>query len=102
MSFFANYQTDILNQALIIIIALGVYYNLWSSTKAYGGLIGKAVRFLGVGMLFIVVAVMERILTNYGVIENSVNLGLAQDILNVLGLVFLGLGFSKLAAATKA
>lgn len=101
MSFFANYQTDILNQALIIIIALGVYYNLWSSTKTYGGLIGKAVRFLGVGMLFIVVAVMERILTNYGVIESSVNLGLAQDILNVLGLVFLGLGFSKLAAATK-
>lgn len=96
-----NSSTSLLIQALIAVIVVGVFYNLWTTTKVYGGIIGKAVRLLGFGMLFVTVAVIERVLINFSIIQNSANLAMAQDILNLIGLVLLALGFSKLAAATK-
>jgi len=89
-------------QAFIAIIIIGVFYNLWVTTRVYGGIIGRAVRFLGLGMLFVAVAVLERVLINFSIIANSPSLSLAQDSLSLLGLIMLGVGFSQLAAATKA
>jgi hypothetical protein len=94
-------QTTFIIQGLIIAIVLGVYYTLYVSTKLYGGLIGKAVRFIGIGMLFVTVTVLERVFINFGVLPNSIELSIVQDILNLLGLAFLGLGFSKLAQVNK-
>ena len=45
-------QTNLMIQALILVIIIGVFYNLWSSTKMYGGIIGSAIRLIGIGMLF--------------------------------------------------
>lgn len=94
-------ETNFIIQALIIAIVIGVYYSLYTSTKMYGGLIGTAVRYLGIGMLFITVVVLERIFINFGVIDSSVDIALIQDILSLVGLTFLALGFSKLAAVNK-
>ncbi|MDP4000701.1 MAG: hypothetical protein Q8P83_00440 [bacterium] len=94
-------ETNFIIQALIIAIVIGVYYSLYTSTKMYGGLIGTAVRYLGIGMLFITVVVLERIFINFGVIDSSVDIALVQDILSLIGLTFLALGFSKLAAVNK-
>ncbi len=94
-------EANLFIQAFIAIIIIGVFYNLWSSTKMYGGIIGSAIRLLGLGMLFITVAVIERILINFNIIVVSETLALAQDILNLAGLLLLGLGFSKLASASK-
>ena len=94
-------STNFIIQGLILAIVIGVYYNLYASTKVYGGLIGGAIRRLGVGMLFITVVVLERVFINFGVIEVTVSFVLVQDILTLIGLVFLGLGFSKLASANK-
>ncbi|MBX4205403.1 MAG: hypothetical protein KW788_04465 [Candidatus Doudnabacteria bacterium] len=88
-------------QGLVLVIIIGGFYSLYSSTKAYGGLIGKAIRFLGAGMLFIVISVIERILLNFQVFEPSMTMGLIQDAFTLLGVLFLGLGFSRLAAAAK-
>ena len=88
-------------QAFIAIIILGSFYNLWMSTKIYGGSIGKAIRFLGVGMMFVSISMIERILINFGIIHSDIDLALAQDILSLFGLMFLGLGFSKLASVAK-
>ena len=95
-------ETNLIIQGCIAVIIIGVFYNLWSSTKVYGGIIGKAIRLLGFGMLFITIGVIERVLINFHVIISTPDLALAQDILNLIGLVLLGLGFSKLASATKA
>jgi len=95
-------QTNVVIQGLLGIIILGVFTNIWNSTKAYGGIIGGAIRFLGFGMLFMSISVLERILINFQIIAISPNLSLAQDILSLLGLALLGIGFSRLAAATKA
>ena len=88
-------------QGLVAVIIIGAFYSLYSTTKSYGGLIGKAIRFLGVGMIFVVIAVIEKILLNFGVLQVSANLNFLQDGLNLLGILFLGLGFSRLAAAAK-
>ena len=88
-------------QGLVTVIIIGGFYSLYSSTKAYGGLIGKAIRLLGVGMLFVVIAVIEKILINFAIIQATTSVSAAQDIFNLLGILFLGLGFSKLAAAAK-
>lgn len=95
-------QENFIVQALIAVIIIGVFYNLYETTKAYGGLIGTAIRFLGIGMLFITIAVIEKVMINLGVLEVSQTLALLQDVLNMTGLLFLGLGFSKLASAAKA
>lgn len=88
-------------QGLIAAILIGVFYNVWASTKAYGGLIGKAIRFLGIGMLFITIAVIEKILINFSVVDATPNLNLVQDVLTLIGLFFLASGFSKLASIAK-
>jgi hypothetical protein len=95
-------QANLIIQGCLAVILIGVFYNLWSSTKMYGGLIGTAVRFLGLGMLFVTIGVIERIIINFNVVAGSANVALIQDVLTLIGLILLGIGFSKLAAATKA
>jgi hypothetical protein len=95
-------QTNLIIQGLVAVIILGTYYNLISSTKMYGGIIGKAVRQFGVGTLFVTLSIIETLLVTFGVIENSANLAIAQQIMNLIGLVALGLGFSTLVAGSKA
>ncbi len=97
----SNLPINFVVQGLVAVIVIGGLYSLYASTKAYGGLIGQAIRLLGVGMLFVVITVIEKIILNFGIIQNSANLGLAQDGFLLLGVLFLGLGFSRLAHAAK-
>lgn len=101
MSDFAS-QANLFIQICIGVIVVGAFYSLWTSSKIYGGIIGTAIRLFGLGMLFFTVAVFERLLVSFSIIQTSVNLTLAQELLDLLGLVFLGLGFLKLASARKA
>jgi len=94
-------EANLIIQGCITAIILGVFYNLWISTRAYGGIVGSAIRLLGLGMLFVTIAVIERLLINFAIVQTSANLAMAQDILSLIGLIFLGLGFSKLASASK-
>lgn len=94
-------QANLIIQGCVAAIVIGVFYNLWVTTKAYGGLIGKAVRYMGIGMLFITIEVIERIMVNFSILQNSANMSMVQDIMSLLALVFLGIGFSKLASITK-
>ena len=94
-------ETNFFIQGLLIAVMIGVFYNLMASTRAYGGIIGKALRLIGVGILFLSIAMIERSLVNFSVIESTLNSSLAQDMLSLLGLIFLGFGFSKLASSTK-
>ena len=88
-------------QGLLLAVMIGVVYNLMVTTRAYGGVVGHALRFVGIGVLFFSIAVIERSLVNFSIIESTLNASLAQDMLSLLGLVFSGIGFSKLARASK-
>ena len=94
-------QAGLLIQGFLVAILIGVFYNLWVSTKVYGGIIGLAVRLFGIGMLFITLSLIERVLINFGIIQSTPDLAMVQDIMSLIGLVFLGLGFSKLASGAK-
>jgi hypothetical protein len=100
MNDFTSY-TGVLTQGLIVVIILGMFYNLWNSTRIYGGLIGKAIRLLGLGTVFITLSIIEHLLVTFTVVENTTTIAIAQEIMNLFGIAFLGLGFSKLVSATK-
>lgn len=100
-SVFQSFSVDLVLQGLLAVIVIGVFYNLYTTTKVYGGIVGKAIRFFGLGMLFVVIAVLEKTLVTLGVLEPTLKLAFLQDVLNLLGLFFLGLGFSRLASAAK-
>ncbi|HEV8601504.1 MAG TPA: hypothetical protein VGQ87_02805 [Patescibacteria group bacterium] len=92
---------NILLQGFIAVILIGVFYNVWLTSKSYGGLIGHAIRYLGFGLLFVTLGVIEKILVTFQVIEFTINLSMLQDALTLIGLIFLALGFSKLASIAK-
>lgn len=93
---------NLLIQACMAVIVLGVFYNLWVSTKAYGGIVGTAVRLLGVGLVFFSLSSLEHALVTFNIVHLTYEVSILQDVLSLLGLSFLGLGFSKLAAGAKA
>ncbi len=88
-------------QGLIVAIIIGMFYTVWATTRAYGGIIGKSLRFLAFGILFISIAVIEKMLVNFNVLESTSTLSMVQDIMNLVGLGLLSWGFSKLAAASR-
>jgi len=93
--------------SLLLVTVIGVLYNLWKTTRAYGGIIGQGLRRFGFGIIFLSVEAIDRIAQNFGskdllesfapkyYIEN------VHDIILLLALFFLALGFSKLSSAVK-
>jgi hypothetical protein len=94
-------EANFIIQGLIFIVMIGVFYNLIVTTRAYGGIVGHAVRLVGIGIVFFSITTIERSLVNFSIIKPTLNASLAQDVLSILGLIFSGLGFSKLASSTK-
>lgn len=92
-------QANLFIQICLGVIVVGVFYSLWSSSKVYGGIIGTAIRLFGIGVVFFTVAVFERLLVSFSIIQTSINVALAQSVFDLMGLIFLGWGFWKLASA---
>lgn len=92
---------------LLIATVIGVLFNLWKTTRAYGGIIGQGLRRFGFGIIFLSVEAMDRIAQNFGsrdLLENFVPryyIENVHDVLLLLALFFLALGFSKLSSAVK-
>ncbi|HEX9502743.1 MAG TPA: hypothetical protein VF974_00260 [Patescibacteria group bacterium] len=93
--------TNLFIQGCIAVVLIGVFYNFMITTKAYGGIVGKAIRLLGIGIIFFSLSAIEHALVNFSIIKPTLQSAILQDIMSLIGLVFLGLGFSKLASGTK-
>lgn len=90
---------NILIQVLVAVIVIGVIYNLWQTTKAYGGLIGSALKWIGLGMLLFSFGALERSATLLGfTLKNG---SLIQDLVLLCGLFFSAIGFSQLTKISK-
>jgi hypothetical protein len=87
--------------SLIVAILIGMFYVIWITTKAYGGVIGRSLRLFGFGILFISIAVIEKMLINFTVLPNTAEISLVQDVFTLTGLIILAFGFTKLAAASR-
>ena len=90
-------------QILFLIIILGVISSLWRTTRAYGGLIGSALRWIGVGMVFFSLESLDRVLGNLSVVNSisTANAEMWHNVILLLGLVFSAIGFSKLTKIAK-
>jgi hypothetical protein len=92
---------NLIIQGMMLAIMIGMFYVVWKTTHAYGGIIGHSIRLLGFGILFISIAVIEKMLVNFAVIEDGPTVSMIQDVVNLVGLALLAWGFKKLATATK-
>lgn len=93
-------------QGLVLVIIIGVVYTLWETTKAYGGSIGAALKWIGVGIVFFSVEAFDRIFGALGDFSFVSSLEVADPALVhngllLLGLLFSGIGFSKLTRVAK-
>ena len=90
-------------QILFVIIVLGVFYNLWRTTKAFGGLIGTALKWIGVGMLFFAIEALDRVLGDVSVLSSFSpdNAELVHNAVLLLGLAFSMFGFSRLTRIAR-
>lgn len=96
----------IILQGFIAVIIIGVVYSLWQTTKSYGGLIGSALKWIGLGIVFFTVESFDRVFATFGNLSILNVLGFADpdlvhNFLLVLGLLFSGVGFSKLTRIAK-
>lgn len=94
-------EVNLIIQSLLVVVMIGVFYNIMVSSRVYGGIIGKAIRLFGVGILFLSLSAIEHALINFSILEPSLNTLIMQNGMTLISLVFLGLGFSKLVSATK-
>lgn len=93
-------------QGFIAVIIIGVAYSLWQTTKAYGGLIGTALKWIGLGIVFFTIEAFDRVFNAFGNLSvlNAFGLpepSLVHNFLLVLGLLCSGVGFSKLTRIAK-
>jgi hypothetical protein len=96
-----NSEANLIIHGCIAVIIIGVFYNLMITSKAYGGIVGKAIRLIGIATLFISINALEKVLVNFSIIEPTFASSIFQDVMILFGLIFLGLGFSKLASGAK-
>ncbi len=90
-------------QGFIVVIVIGVVYSLWRTTKAYGGLMGAALKWIGLGMVFFSLEALDRSLGNLSFVSlvSAFDPDLLHNGLLLFGLLFCGIGFSKLMKIAK-
>lgn len=93
----------LLVQLFLIVIIIGIIYNLWRISRSFGGIIGTGLRWIGLGILFFSLEALDRVLGGVGIITANFgeNAEYAHNALLVLGLLFSGVGFSKLTKIGK-
>jgi hypothetical protein len=93
----------ILIQIFFAIIIVGVVYSLWKTTKVYGGLLGSAFKWIGIGMIFFSLEALDRVLGNYSFVNSLANgnTEVWHNALLLLGLLFSAIGFSRLSRIAK-
>ena len=99
--------TSLTSALLLIAVVLGVLVNLWKITRKYGGVIGKGLRLIGTGIVFLSIEALDRAvesLATEGIIGGIIAepfTRVAHDLILVLALFFVTLGFVKFYSATQ-
>ena len=88
-------KIGLLIQAGILLVLFIGLFNLWKNTKDVESQVRNTILSFGIGMMFICAATLERVLVNFAVLVPNDILGQTQDIINLIGLIFLSIGFSK-------
>lgn len=98
-----NSVGELVVQIFVVVIVVGVAYSLWQTTKAYGGLIGGALKWIGLGIVFFSLEALDRVLANLSFVNSlfSKNSETVHNIILLFGLALSAIGFSKLTRIAK-
>ena len=90
-------------QILVLVIFVGILYSLWRTTRSYGGLIGTALKWIGVGIVFFSLESLDRVLGELSFVDSlTSDKGLlVHNLIMLFGLLFSAIGFSRLTKITK-
>lgn len=90
-------------QGFVVIIMIGAIYSLWQTSRAYGGLVGKGLRWIGLGICFFSLEALDRVLGHLSFVNAffGINAEVVHYALLLLGLLFSGIGFSVLTKINK-
>lgn len=93
----------LLIEAFVIIIIIGVVYSLWQTTRLYGGLIGVALKWISLGMIFFSLEALDRVLGPLSFIKSFAleSADTVHNIILMMGLVLCGIGLSRLMRIAK-
>ena len=90
-------------QIFVVVIVIGIAHSLWRTTRAYGGLIGGALKWIGLGIVLFALEALGRVLGSLSFVTSVAGRSgpLVHDALLLLGLTFSAIGFSKLTKIAK-
>lgn len=94
-------------QLLSLVVVGGIIYNLWVTISGFGGLIGAALRYVGIGVFLLALNTLDEViegLTEVGsetLLGNGVVHDVVHDGLVLVGFVLLAVGLSKLSKVVK-
>lgn len=93
-------------ELVILLFVGGILYNLWNTITAFGGLIGKALKLVGIGIFLFSFDAVHKVLVHFGVdifeiVFSPSGAEVFHDVVVVVGLFFLAWGLSKMAKIAK-
>lgn len=97
---------ELLLELGILVFVGGILYNLWGTISAFGGLIGNALKIVGVGVFLFSFEAIDKVLEHFHLdyIEKTLSPSgeeIFHDVLKLVGLFFLAWGLMKLSKIAK-
>lgn len=94
---------QLLVQIFVVVIFFGILYSLKKTTAVYGGLIGGALRWIGLGIVFFAIEALDRVLGDWSFVRSVSGSyePMVHNLILLFGLAFATIGFSKLTKIAK-
>lgn len=90
-------------QVIILALVGGILYSIFRAIQVYGGLIGNSLKFVGLGVLFLAIETVNRVLERFLINYTEVAFGpVGEEVffasLKAVGFIFLAIGFQRLTS----
>lgn len=98
---------DLFFELATLVIVGGIIYNIWVTVSGFGGLIGKALKFVATGLIFLSINTLDEVIEHLSGVgsETIFGTGLAHEIFHQItpltGFIVLAAGLSMLSKIVK-
>lgn len=97
---------ELLLELVILVFVGGILYNLWGTITSFGGLIGKSLKIIGIGIFLFSFEAIDKVLEHFQLdfVEKMLpdsGEEIFHDVLKIAGLFFLAWGLMQLTKIAK-
>jgi hypothetical protein len=95
-------------QGLVVVVVIATIYYLWGAVRTFGGMIGRALDWMGAGIIIFAVEAMDKILASFGISLlqvfrfTSAQQAVVHDVIKLLALFFIAVGLAKFVQSSRA